>query len=100
MQVTIWEFRARTGREDEFERAYGPRGEWAGLFQRGEGFLGTELLREVGSAGRYVTLDRWVSRGAFESFQRRYGDDYKALDARLEALTEHEAHLGWFEVSQ
>jgi hypothetical protein len=45
MYVVIWRFRPLTGREHEFERAYGPSGEWTRLFQHGEGYLGTELLQ-------------------------------------------------------
>ena len=81
----------------EFERAYGPDGDWARLFRRDPAYLGTELLR--GPDGHYLTLDRWRSRGAFEAFKARHGDDYAALDRRMEALTSHEASIGAFERS-
>jgi hypothetical protein len=45
MYVILWRFRPVEGRESEFERAYGPSGEWALLFVRDDGYLGTELLR-------------------------------------------------------
>jgi hypothetical protein len=45
MYVILWRFRPVEGRESEFERAYGPSGEWALLFGRDDGYLGTELLR-------------------------------------------------------
>jgi len=45
MYVILWRFRPVVGRESEFERAYGPCGEWVRLFRREEGYLGTELLR-------------------------------------------------------
>jgi hypothetical protein len=44
MYVVLWRFRPREGRQSEFERAYGPSGEWALLFRRSDGYLGTELL--------------------------------------------------------
>ena len=91
MHVILWEFRCRPGCEAEFERVYGPRGEWARLFERGEGYLGTALNRDHGSARRYVVVDRWTTRQAFESFKERFRAEYEALDARCEALTEHEA---------
>lgn len=94
--VLVWEFRPATGREAEFERAYGPDGDWAVLFQRHPGYLGTELLR--GAGGRYVTIDRWRTRAAFEDFKARHGADYAALDRKMEALTSHEASVGTFEV--
>ncbi|HET8948259.1 MAG TPA: NUDIX domain-containing protein [Candidatus Polarisedimenticolia bacterium] len=94
--VLVWEFAPAAGREAEFERAYGPEGDWARLFRRDPAYLGTELLR--GAAGRYLTLDRWLSRAAFEAFKKREAAEYAALDRRMEALTSHEAALGSFDV--
>ncbi|HYV19998.1 MAG TPA: NUDIX domain-containing protein [Verrucomicrobiae bacterium] len=93
--VLVWEFAPAAGREAEFERAYGPDGDWARLFRRDPAYLGTELLR--GPAGRYLTLDRWRTRAAFEAFKKREAVDYAALDRRMEALTSHEASLGTFD---
>jgi hypothetical protein len=44
--VSLCEFRVNTGFVFEFEKAYGPDGDWARLFRRGDGYLGTELLRD------------------------------------------------------
>jgi heme-degrading monooxygenase HmoA len=96
MHVIVWEFRATTGREEEFERVYGPDGAWADLFARGDGYLGTELLRDVGERGRYITIDRWTSPAAFATFRDRWASDYRALDRRCEALTSRETPLGNF----
>ncbi|HEV8200554.1 MAG TPA: NUDIX domain-containing protein [Candidatus Polarisedimenticolia bacterium] len=93
--VLVWEFAPAAGREAEFERAYGPDGDWARLFRRDPAYLGTELLR--GPAGRYLTLDRWRTRAAFEAFKKREAVDYAVLDRRMEALTSHEASLGTFD---
>ncbi|HZN03063.1 MAG TPA: NUDIX domain-containing protein [Candidatus Polarisedimenticolia bacterium] len=94
--VLVWEFRPAPGREAEFERAYGPDGDWARLFRRDPAYLGTELLR--GTAGRYLTLDRWRSRAAYEGFRARHADDYADLDRRMEDLTSHESSIGAFDV--
>jgi len=96
MHVILWEFQAKKGREPEFERAYGPAGDWARFFQRGEGYLGTTLLTGESGRGRYLTLDRWTSRGAYEAFRDANAAEYAALDRRLEALTERETWLGAF----
>ena len=97
MYVILWRFRSLVGREGEFERAYGPSGEWARLFDRGEGYLGTELLRHSDDSREYLTLDRWVSRAAYETFLVRFSREYRRLDGRLEGLTEEETPLGAFE---
>lgn len=96
MHVILWEFQARRGREAEFERAYGPDGTWANFFRQGEGFLGTELWRDQEKAGRYMTVDRWTTREAFEKFRAAHLDEYQAIDRRSEALTEREAQIGAF----
>ena len=66
--IVLRRFRPRVGQESEFERAYGPCGEWAHLFRRGDGYLGMELLRRSDDSREYLTLDRWASRGAYEAF--------------------------------
>lgn len=96
MHVILWEFRVRRGHEQEFERAYGPRGFWAELFRRGEGYMGTELLRDLSEPGRYFTIDRWGSQAAFESFRSRHLSEYEAIDRRCEAMTESETQVGSF----
>ena len=93
--VLVWEFRPAAGRESEFERAYGPDGDWARLFRRDPAYLGTDLLR--GPDGRYLTLDRWRSRAAFEGFRATHAGDYAALDRKMEALTSQEAAIGSFD---
>jgi heme-degrading monooxygenase HmoA len=96
--VVLWRFRPLVGRESEFEHAYGPSGEWAQLFRRDDGYLGTELLRRSDDPRDYLALDRWISRAAYEAFRVRWSDEYWRLDHRLEALTEEETPLGAFEV--
>ncbi len=96
MHAIVWEFWTRPGREEEFARVYGPNGVWARLFARGDGFVATELLRDVADRGRFVTIDRWTSPAAFSAFLDRWTDDYRALDRRCEALTDRETALGTF----
>ena len=98
MYVLLWRFRLLEGREIEFERAYGPSGEWALLFRRDDGYLGTELLRRSEDPREYFTLDRWVSRTAYETFRYRFSNEYRRLDRLFEDLTEEESPLGTFEI--
>lgn len=105
MHVILWRFEVAKSCASHFEQVYGAEGDWARLFRQAPGFLGTELLRDVeprddergGASSFYVTLDRWESAEAFETFQRKRGADYQALDARCEALTLREEKLGHFD---
>ena len=98
MFVRTWRYRVDRGIREAFERAYGPDGDWARLFAKGSGFLGTELLGAVdrgsGDALAYVTIDRWRDRSDWDAFLADHGEDYRALDERLEHLTLSEEDLG------
>ncbi len=94
--TTVWEFDVGENSQREFEKIYGPAGAWAQLFRRSPGYLGTELLRDLGHPGRYLTLYHWNSREAFERFKHDHETEYAALDQRCDKLTEREVFLGEF----
>ena len=56
--MIAWEFRPKSGAEGRFEEAYGPHGIWAVFFKQSEGFISTELNRNLNDPGHYLTLDR------------------------------------------
>jgi len=87
-----WEFAVKPGCEERFEQIYGPAGDWARLFRRGEGYLRTELHRGQ-QARRYRTVDFWRSRGAYEDFRKQHEMEYHTLDEVCAALTESEAEI-------
>ena len=95
--LTVWEFQVRPGSELEFERIYGPSGDWVKLFQTADGYIGTDLHRDLKVEGRYLTLDLWQSRQAYLDFRRTYAQQYAELDQRCEGLTERESAIGEFE---
>jgi hypothetical protein len=103
----------------EFERVYGPDGEWAEFFRQGHGYVGTELLRDVedwagslaGEAddarpedrapsargGRYLVVDRWESADAYNAFVAERRTEYME---RVDATRFHydsELRFGTFE---
>ena len=96
MYLILWEFHPAPGREAEFERAYAPTGDWARFFASDPAYRGTELLRDAGNPRRFLTLDRWSTREAFEAFEKREAAGYRELDARLAALCASEAPIGAF----
>jgi heme-degrading monooxygenase HmoA len=95
MIAILWRFEVRPEAQGAFERAYGPEGDWAALFRRGRGYLGTELLR--GPAGSWLTIDRWRSRADFDSFMAASRADYEALDSATQGWTTEECKLGVWE---
>jgi heme-degrading monooxygenase HmoA len=90
MYRIVWEFEPEPSRVAEFEREYGTDGAWGHLFRRGTGYLGTDLFKRVMQPQRYLTLDRWTSRAAYDAFREAFRAEYAALDARCNALTRAE----------
>lgn len=97
MFIIVWEYRVKPTREADFERIYSEDGAWAELFQKGDGYLGTELLKDPSDPQHYLTLDRWTSTTDFESFLSTWKQEYAILDAQCEGLTEEETLLGKWE---
>jgi heme-degrading monooxygenase HmoA len=94
MYVIIWEYQVKPECVTEFERIYAPNGEWADLFIKGDGYLGTELLHDPNRPLQYISIDRWISSQAHDLFHSRWEVEYNALDKRCENLTDKEAFRG------
>ena len=99
MYRIVWAFDVKAASTPAFESAYGPEGDWAKLFRRAPGYGGTELLKDMDTAGRYLTIDHWRSREDFWKFREAFRGEYLALDKRLAALTDRETLVGDFETN-
>ena len=62
---------------DALERAFRER---ARLVDAHPGFLGLELLRDIGRKGNYLLVTRWSSRDDFRRYMK--SSDYRAAHAR------------------
>lgn len=80
-----------------FERDYGPEGEWARFFRTGSGYIGTELLRDLASAGRYLVVDRWETREAYNAFVAANKAEFTRRVDETAFAYERELRLGTFE---
>ncbi len=95
----IWEFHVDPRKRGPFERAYGSRGTWAKFFQGSEGYIRTELIRDVNSPNRYFTLDYWRSGRHYEMFRKMHRDSYLEIDRKCETLTTKETEIGRFRIN-
>ena len=93
----IWEFTARAGKINDFERHYAPSGPWAELFRKNAGYNGTQLLRDAENTRRYLTIDRWDSIASHRAMRERFAKEYEDIDRACEDLTENERNIGVFE---
>ena len=80
-----------------FEQAYGADGEWAQFFRGVAGYVGTELLRDVETPGRYLVIDRWESAEAYNVFAAEHRDEYMRQVDETGFLYEQELRFGTFE---
>jgi heme-degrading monooxygenase HmoA len=95
MLVIVFSYEARE--PEEFERVYGPEGEWAEFFRRGAGYVGTELLRDAETAGRYLVVDRWESAEAYNAFAEANREEFMARVDDTRVYYEQELRIGTFE---
>jgi heme-degrading monooxygenase HmoA len=91
----VFSYEARA--PEEFERAYGPSGEWAEFFRRGKGYIGTELLRDLEIPGRYLVIDRWDSIDLYNAFVHEYRDEYMRRVDETAHHYDQELRFGTFE---
>jgi heme-degrading monooxygenase HmoA len=82
---------------DEFERVYGPAGDWAEFFRRGRGYVGTELLRDLEIEGRYLVVDRWESAEAYNAFVEEHRAEYMRRVDDTRFHYDSELRFGTFE---
>ena len=94
--MVVWEFKIRPGVEAEFIEKYGPEGAWARFFRQSEGYIRTELVKDVAAERRFLTLDYWKSEEEFNRFRTQHSAEYERLDKEFEGLTEQETRLGAF----
>jgi heme-degrading monooxygenase HmoA len=93
--LIVFAYTVEEAERGRFERVYGRDGEWAAFFRADPGYVGTELHRDA--EDRYLLVDRWVSRAAYEGFLARHRDDYDRRSRAAEGLYRSETLVGRFE---
>ncbi len=95
----VWEFQVRPECIQAFEFTYGEQREWARLFRRDSAYIHGDLLRDPGLPGRYLTLDHWKTRAAYQVFRDRFRDEYQKIDDLCRQNTLSERQVGDYGVS-
>lgn len=99
MYTIVWAYRVAPDKRAEFEKIYSASGEWAELFKKGKGYLGTKLVQSDLLFENYATMDSWETKSDYRTFLIQWQAEYKKLDERCEELTESESYLGAFETN-
>jgi len=94
MYRLVWELDVRPERVTDFEKVYSPDGRWTTFFRLSADFLGSELYKSTASPHRFVVVDAWRSRAAYELFRKNNAAEYATLDEWCRQLLRHERMLG------
>lgn len=94
--LRLWRYRPAPGRETEFVSAYGADGNWARLFRRADGYLGTVLLPGAPGSGIYLTIDRWQAEADWDRFLAAPREEYHRLDQLLAPLCVEDVEIASF----
>ena len=97
MILVIWEYRVNPAYAEIFERNYGRHGDWIILFERFQGYLGSELLKKKGEPNTYITIDRWESEDLYHKFLFAAKEEYEMIDEQCSSFTLSEVRIGVFE---
>lgn len=92
MILIVWRYQVEPAHEAAFRACYGPDGDWAHLFARAEGFVGTELGCE--GEGAYLTIDRWQSPEHFDAFLDGHRSAYQEMDRCAASWIRDEEYVG------
>jgi hypothetical protein len=92
----IWELVVKEDARAAFALAYSGHGEWAFLFRRYSGYLGSTLLEDTSNPHRFVTIDRWSTREQYAAMRVGARDEYARLDAQFAEWTVDEREIGTF----
>ncbi len=99
MYCILWNYDVDSGNESAFEKECGRNGSWFNFFESCDDYLGHELLKNT-SGGNYNLIERWISKGAYESFIGSNKASYDELKSKIASLHKSEKQLGTFDLIQ
>jgi len=97
MYIIIWEFHVIPEKEKEFVKLYGRNGQWVKFFETDDDYFESDLIKDVHKEGRYVTVDYWIDKKAYEHFRTQHNEEYQELDLKGASFTLKEKQIGEFE---
>ncbi len=96
MFTVIWKYKVVEEHKTDFEKLYGPHGKWVTLFKTFEGYIDTQLIKEIQEPNCYLTIDTWESQDKYRKFLETKQGEFSIIDAEGESLTISETKIGWF----
>ena len=94
MIAVMWQFDVKNGREDEFEKLYGPDGDWAALNRQTRSYLGSSFLHDQNRSSRYLLIEYWSEMVVYEQHRASRSATIEAIETRRSELLEAVEPLG------
>ena len=96
MFVYIWEYLVKGEFRSEFQKIYGPEGDWVRLFKKASGYVSTDLYQDISDTNRFITVDSWDTKKDRDNFREKFSKEFELLDEHCERFTEEEKFIGDF----
>ena len=96
MIAIMWQFDAKSGKEDEFEELYGAGGEWTAINRRSRSYIGSSFLRDQNRPARYIVVEYWSEMVVYEQHRKYRDSPVLAFEARRSALVQAVEPMGVF----
>lgn len=97
MFIVLNEFHVKEEHIPAFETEFGSAGTRSETLQKGEGFMSTELMKDGANKRRFITIDRWISKDAYEDFQIEFENESAEVAKLGENMLEKQQLIGAFE---
>lgn len=94
--VYIWEYQVKEEFRSEFEKIYGPDGDWVRLFKKANGYVSTDFYQDISDTNRFITVDSWDTKKDRDNFREKFFKEFELLDEHCESFTEEEKFIGDF----
>lgn len=95
----IWEYIVIEEFLSEFEKIYGPQGDWVQLFKKAKGYFATELHHDISNTNRFITIDYWNTKEDRDNFRKISSKEFSLLDEHCKRFTEQETFIGDFDTT-
>jgi heme-degrading monooxygenase HmoA len=78
----------------DFLAAYHPTGSWPLFLKQADGYLQSRLLADDEHENVYVSIDRWATKDAYNTFTS--ADAYRELDLQLQSVAGVKRRIGGY----
>jgi hypothetical protein len=96
--IILWKYEVTPENRSAFEKAYGPKGDWARLFSSSEDYLGSNLYHSPDKPEVFLIMDQWINKESYDTFKELNNFQYNQMSMNMSILYMSEVCLGEYHV--